>query len=84
MYLQCRFIRKSNRLYVKVTKTAILDKSFNKLREVRNRWFRGLYEVLPSKIGERVYTVIDRKGRKIGTLYKSTSHYSWWKFKKVK
>jgi hypothetical protein len=67
-----------------VSKTAVLDKSFNRLREVRNRWFRGLYEVLPSKIGEKVYTVIDRRGRNIGTIYKSTSHYTWWKFKKVK
>ena len=82
MYIQCRFIRKNKRLYVKVTKTAILDKSFNKLREVNNRWFRGLYEVLPSKLGERVYVLLDRRGKKIGNLYKSTSHYSWWKLKR--
>jgi hypothetical protein len=49
---------------------------------VNNRWFRGLYEVLPSKLGERVYVLLDRRGKKIGNLYKSTSHYSWWKLKR--
>lgn len=82
VYLQCRFIRRNNRLFIKVSRVARLDKSLNKLRLVKNRWFRGLYELLPSKLGESKYAVLDRKGNKLGTLYRSTSHYTWWKLKR--
>jgi len=49
---------------------------------VRNRRFRGLYEVIPPKLGETKYTMLDNKGRKVGILYRSTSHYTWWKLKR--
>lgn len=81
MYLQCRFIRKNNRLFVRVTQVARLDKSFGKLRLIRNRLFRGLYEVYPNRLGESKYILFDRKANKVGVLYRSTSHYTWWKLK---
>lgn len=67
---------------LKVSKVAVLDKSLNRLRQVRNRRFRGLYEVIPPKLGETKYTMLDNKGRKVGILYRSTSHYTWWKLKR--